>query len=119
MRVVVDSSVWVDHLRAGDRLVQTLLIENQVLMTDTILGELLVGNLSKRPIALVQLLDLPRLHAPDFRFVFLLMEEQRLYGSGLNWGDVTILATCFENRHPLYTRDARLHKAAAKLNLAF
>ena len=118
MRVVVDSSVWIDHLRATDKLIQILLSENRVFLTDTILGELLVGNLPRRSTILTHLLQLPRLDAADFHFIFLLLEAQNLFGSGLNWGDVTILATCFENRIPLYTRDVRLHKAAAKLNLA-
>ncbi len=118
MRVVVDSPVWIDHLRATDKLIQILLSENRVFLTNTILGELLVGNLSRRSAILTQLLDLPRLEVPDFHLVFLLLEEQNLFGSGLNWGDVTILATCVEHRVPLYTRDVRLHRAAAKLNLA-
>lgn len=119
MPVVVDSSVWIDHLRSADKLVYSLLINDEIVLTETILGELLVGSLLDRPGTMAQLLDLPRVRPSSFQFIFLLVEENGLFGAGLNWGDVSILASCYENNLRLFTRDARLHKAALKLKIAF
>ena len=119
MAVVVDSCIWVDHFNRHDPSLARLLAEGEVLITETVLGELLVGNLVRRKLTAKSLLQLPRLATPGFDFVLHFLEEFQIFGLGLGWGDLNILATCYEQNIPLYTRDLRLQKAASKLSIAY
>ena len=58
--ILVDTSVWIDHLRAGDAKLAELLNGSQVLMHPFVVGELACGNLHNRTELLALLNDLPR-----------------------------------------------------------
>lgn len=61
--ILVDTSVWVDHLRDQDRCLTALLQSNQVLIHPMVVGELACGNLRNREGVLTLLGNLPRVTA--------------------------------------------------------
>ena len=98
MPVLLDTSVWIDHLRSGDALV------TELLETGEVLG--LLGALPRAPIATAEEL-----------LVFI--NRHRLAGRGIGYVDAHLLASAF--LHPglrLLTRDRRLHEAASALHVA-
>lgn len=118
--ILVDTSVWIDHLRSGDDLVGGLLRERQILGHAWVVGELAMGNLPERGATLQSLTDLPRatVAAPDE--VLVLIEHQQLAGRGLGYVDVHLLAsTLLTPGTRLWSRDRRLREVADELGVGF
>jgi predicted nucleic acid-binding protein len=119
MMVLVDSSVWIDHLhREDDRLVE-LLEAGEVRTHPCVLGELACGSINRRERFLTQLFRLPRLPEARFEQVMALIEKRRLWGKGLTWVDAQVLASALLSGAWLWTRDKRLHQAAVKCGVGF
>ncbi|HEY2621165.1 MAG TPA: type II toxin-antitoxin system VapC family toxin [Acetobacteraceae bacterium] len=117
--ILVDTSVWVDHLRMGDELLQDLLDRDQVLAHPFVIGELALGSIPQRAATLRQLLRLPAANVARHDEVMQLVEQQWLYGVGLGYADVHLLAaTRLTSAATLWTRDKSLAAAADKLSLA-
>jgi predicted nucleic acid-binding protein len=117
--ILVDTSVWVDHLRAGDALLQALLDKEQVLSHPFVIGELGLGSIPQRATTLRQLNRLPVSLVAHHDDVMLLVDQQRLYGSGLSYVDVHLLAaTRLTPDATLWSRDKNLSAAAKRLSLA-
>jgi predicted nucleic acid-binding protein len=117
--VLVDSSVWIDHLRAGDARLEALLDEGEVVSHPFVLGELACGNISNRRQILVFLHSLPRTILAGQDEVMSMIEAHRLMGMGLGFIDVHLLASARLAGTPLWTRDLQLRKAAAALDVLF
>ncbi len=113
MSVLVDTSVWVDFLRRGEDTLANLLVEQRVAIHPIIIGELASGNLPNRGGTLNDLLALDQAPIATFEEALHLLDQDRLYGRGLHWNDIQILASAVIARLPLWTRDRRLHSAAA------
>jgi predicted nucleic acid-binding protein len=111
--VLADTSVWIDHLRRSDVSLVQLLNEGSVVVHPFVLGEIACGNLRNRDLILQSLKDLrsPTMatHAEVLRFI----EERKLWGHGIGWVDVHLLASALVSGCTLWTRDARLNRAAA------
>ena len=117
--ILVDTSVWVDHLRIGDALLQDLLDKDQVLAHPFVIGELGLGSIPRRAATLLQLLRLPTAIVANHDEVMRLVERQRLYGLGLSYADVHLLAAArLTPEATLWTRDKNLSAAAERLSLA-
>lgn len=117
--ILVDTSVWVDHLRIGDELLQTLLAEELVLVHPFVIGEVGLGSIPQRAATLLQLNRLPSANVARHDEVMRFVDQQRLYGSGLGYVDVHLLAaTRLTSGATLWTRDKRLSAAAERLSLA-
>jgi predicted nucleic acid-binding protein len=116
--ILVDTSVWVDHLRRGNARLATLLDDAQVLCHPLVLGELALGNLRARHIMLDLLAALPVPPLADHEEVLRFIEVRRLYGRGIGWVDVQLLASCLLARCALWTLDERLGQVAAQLRVA-
>jgi predicted nucleic acid-binding protein len=116
-RVLVDTSVWVDHLRRGNTGLVGLLNAAQVCTHPFVIGELACGNLSQRATILAALDALPKVSAPDHSAVLALVEQAKLMGRGLGWIDVSLLASAAHGGVVLWTLDRRLATAASKLNV--
>jgi len=116
--ILVDTSVWVDHLRAADRRLAGLLEDGQVLCHPYVVGELACGNLRRRAEVLALLAALPRLPALPTEEVMRFVDGHRLMGKGLGWVDVHLLAAAFASRETLWTKDRRLADAANRLGIA-
>ena len=116
--ILVDTSVWVDHLRKGDRGLAELLTASNVLMYPFVSGELACGNLRKRDQILALLKNLPRAAVATDDEVLFFIERHALMGRGLGYVDVHLLASvALHGTARLWTRDKRLRAAADSLGL--
>lgn len=117
--ILVDTSVWVDHLRTGDENLAMLLNRSQVLMHPFVLGELACGNLANRDEVLGLFKNLPWSPVARDDEVLVFVEEQTLMGKGIGYIDAHLLAAvALEGSARLWTRDKRLHAVADELSLA-
>lgn len=115
--ILVDTSVWVEHLRAGSNDLRALLLDEQVLCHPFIIGELACGTLRNRREILTMLRVLPEAHLVENEEVLGFLETRRLYGRGLGWVDAHLLASTLLTRCTLWTFDKPLGNAAAALNV--
>ena len=116
--VLVDTSVWVDHLRAGIPLLSDLLSAGDVATHPSVVGELACGNLTNRTEIMTLLAALPQAKLATHEEAMSLIEIHRLHGHGLGRIDVNLLASAMLSRMPLWTRDRKLHSAAKSLGIA-
>ncbi len=115
--VFVDTSVWVDHLRRGEPLLQDFLSAGEVATHPFVIGELACGNLSKRGEVLALLSELPLVTMATNEEVLHLIDRHKLNGKGLGWIDMNLLASALISRIPLWTRDRRLAAEAKTLGI--
>jgi hypothetical protein len=116
--VIVDTSVWIDHLRRGNRQLVARLGRGIILCHPFVIGELACGNLRNREEVLVLLAALPSARISDHEEALVLVQTHRLAGRGLGWVDVHLLASALLSRVPLWTFDRRLQEVAAELGVA-
>jgi predicted nucleic acid-binding protein len=115
---LVDTSVWVDHLRrSGDPQLIALLKKNNVWTHPWIVGEIACGNLAHRARVLGELQKLPQLPVARDREVLLLIERRRLMGKGIGYIDAHLLTAAVTQGARLWTRDKRLATIAAALGI--
>ena len=119
MSVLVDTSVWIEHFHRSNPPLQTLLHSGQVWTHSVVIGELAVGRLLKRDEILLYLQKLPRGDEIDLGEGLHLLARHRLWGRGLSWNDVQLLAVASIDRLTLWTRDRALAGAATELGLAY
>lgn len=117
--ILVDTSVWIDHLRSGNTTLAALLAENQVGMHPYVLGELACGNLSQRTSILALLQSLPSLPPALDSEVLLLIERQQLMGRGIGYIDAHLLACAGIHGHRLWTLDRRLATISRSLGWSY
>ena len=119
-RILVDTSVWVGHLRDKDEQLVSLLKRNQVLMHPMIRGELACGCLHNRDQILNLLNNLPRISEATHDEALYCLERHKLMGKGIGFVDLHLLASTFLAKNTLlWTRDRRLHKLSQALNLCW
>ena len=118
--VLVDTSVWVDHLRTGNKALAHLLNNAEVLAHPFIIGEIACGNLANRHEVLSSLQALPALVVAGEPEVLYFIEQNQLMGLGIGYIDAHLLAaTILVPSTRLWTRDKRLKTVADGLNLAY
>ena len=115
--ILVDTSVWIEHFRAGNNRLKTLLLDEQVLCHPFIVGELACGILRNRGEILKMLKSLPEAHPVEHEEVLGFLEDRRLYGCGIGWVDAHLLASTVLTRCTLWTFDKPLRRAAGALNI--
>ena len=115
---LVDTSLWIDHLRRGDRRLGELLEADEILMHPLVRGELSCGNIRQRKAILGRIAILPQVTEAKHVDVLHLIEAHRLHGRGLGYIDLHLLVSARLDRVPLLTRDRRLAAAAADLGVA-
>jgi predicted nucleic acid-binding protein len=117
--VLVDTSVWIDHLRRADPELVRLLNAGRVLCHSLIVGEIAMGNLKARPFVLGDLHCLPRALEATHQEALVFLTHRKLFGLGLGYIDVCLLASVqLTPSARLWTRDKRLLKVAESLGLA-
>ncbi len=117
--ILVDTSVWVDHLRSKDAELERLLNDGQVLSHPFVTGELALGNLSLRDAILHALRGLPEATVARDGEVLHLISTHSLFGRSIGYVDAHLLASVqLTSGASLWTRDKRLHEIATKLQLA-
>ncbi len=119
MRVLVDTSVWIDHFHRADPQLQARLQAGQVWTHTVVIGELAAGRLGHRAEVLRHLQKLPRADEIDLAEGLHLLDEHALAGKGLSWSDVQLLAAARIDGLRLWTRDRSLARAAAGLELTY
>lgn len=118
--ILVDTSVWIDHLRHTEAELVFLLGQYVVLMHPMILGELACGNLRNRTVLISLWQGLPRITAATHAEVMHFIEMHALMGKGIGFIDVHLLcALALEQDAQLWTRDKRLAEVAASLGLRY
>ena len=116
--ILVDTSVWVDHLRRGNPQLEELLEATQVSCHPFIIGELACGNLRKRKQILAYLLRLPSVGLATHDEVMELVDARRLMGTGIGWVDAHLLAASLIARASLWTMDRSLASVARQLDVS-
>ena len=118
--ILVDTSVWVDHLRDGAPALAAALEQGRVLTHPFVLGELACGNLKNRGEVLQLLGELPAAPMATDPEALDFIERRALMGRGIGYVDVHLLASvALAGTAQLWTRDKRLAAVAADLELAY
>ncbi len=111
--ILVDTSVWIDHLRFGNATLVEMLEEERVLLHPFVIGEIACGNLRNRARVLANLEALPVATSADHEEVVKLVEGHKLWGKGIGWIEAHLLASALVSGCRLWTLDKRLDRAAA------
>jgi predicted nucleic acid-binding protein len=116
--ILVDTSIWIDHLRRGDAALVRLLNDNAVLAHPWVTGELALGDLRHRDEVISLLRGLPQAVVADDDEVLGLVDREGLHGAGIGYVDAQLLAaTRLTSDARLWTRDRRLATVTAQLEL--
>ena len=116
--ILVDTSVWVDHLRRGDTALALALNAGTVAVHPFVVGELACGQLKARQQILSLLASLPRMQPATDDETLYFLEHHRLHGRGLGYIDVHLLAAALLHTDTrLWTRDRRLKAVAVELGV--
>jgi predicted nucleic acid-binding protein len=118
MDVLVDTSIWIDHLHRHDAGLAALLQAARVVMHPAVLGELACGNIPKRQEFLSLWIALPRAVEISSAEALDLIEDRRLWGRGLGWTDVHLLGSALLSGVRLWTRDRPLQQIADQLRIS-
>ncbi|MBI3523421.1 MAG: PIN domain-containing protein [Betaproteobacteria bacterium] len=110
--ILVDTSIWIDHLHSGSPALAALLQNDLVCTHNFVIGELACGNLRNRAEVLGLLQSLPRLSAATEDEVLFFIEQQRLTGRGIGYIDTHLLAAAAMHDVRLWTRDKHLKAIA-------
>jgi predicted nucleic acid-binding protein len=115
--MLVDTSVWVDHFRRGNRDLSTLLNRGEVECHPFIIGELACGSLHRRSEVLSLLQSLPCVPVGSHNEVLTFVERHGLMGRGIGWIDAHLLVSASLAGAPLWSYDRYLSAVAQMLNL--
>ncbi len=117
--ILVDTSVWIDHLRVGNSSLDELLEHGSVLAHPWVIGELALGHLARRREVLGLLANLPQAAIATPVEVLTLIDLHKLHGFGIGYVDAQLLAaTQLTVDAQLWTQDKRLEAAATRLGSA-
>ena len=117
--VIVDTSIWVTHLRRGTRHLEQLLLDAKVVCHPFVVGELACGNLKNREEFLSLLQSLPMAPTVVFEELLYFIERHRLMSKGIGFVDANLLASAHLSGLPLWTFDRKLRSVASKLELSY
>jgi len=118
--ILVDTSIWIRHYRASDRVLEELLSEGQVLSHVYVRGELACGNLKDREYTLRLHQLLPQAVPVKDEEVIAFIGMRNLAGRGLGWVDMHLLASAVLTPDAaLWTHDDRLATVAAEMSVRF
>ena len=116
---LVDTSVWIDFLRAGDAKLADRLTASEVVTHPFVIGELACGNLDNREEILGLLGKLHRVPLASHDEVLLFIDAHQLAGSGLGVVDAHLLASARLSGYArILTRDRALESAARRLDIS-
>ena len=115
--ILVDSSIWGDHLRKGNATLARRLADGDVLTHPAVIGELALGDLSDRATILALLGRLPRARVASDDEVMAFIENLSLWARGIGWVDAHLLASARLTGCALWTTDRPLVAAALHVRL--
>jgi predicted nucleic acid-binding protein len=118
--ILVDTSVWIDHLRRSDAGLIRMLLSGQVLTHPLVVGEIAMGSLRQRDLILKQMQALPQSVVARDAEVLELVKLEKLHGLGIGFVDAHLLAAVrLTAGSRLWTRDKRLVVVAQRVGLVF
>jgi predicted nucleic acid-binding protein len=118
--ILVDTSVWIDHLHEPVAQLVALLESDEVGCHPLVIEELALGSLKRRDIVLGLLASLRQFPVLDHREVLELVQARRLWGRGLSAADAHLLGSAALSAGArLWTRDKRLRAACRDVGVAF
>lgn len=117
--ILVDTSVWVFHLRQGNSKLEQLLNDGDVLCHPFIMGELACGNIKNRAEILSLLRTLPKADFLDEEEILLFIEKNNLMGKGFGLIDIHLLASARLSGAPLWTLDTKLKHGAQIIDVSY
>jgi predicted nucleic acid-binding protein len=116
--ILADTSIWIDHLRSGNKEMRKYLEQGQIVIHPFIIAELALGSLRARTKTLALLDLLPQVRVAQLSEVRLMIEARRLYSLGLGLSDAHLIASVLIDPSTLlWTKDKRLRKAAGALGV--
>ena len=117
--ILVDTSIWVDHLRSRHEIMVDLLERDLVCTHPFIIGELALGNFRLRAAVLDALPSLPHAIVADDAEVLSTIGQFQLFGRGIGYVDAHLLASARLTPETfVWTRDRRFAALADQLGLA-
>ena len=119
MAILVDTSVWIDHLRTNSPALRRLLDNDLVVCHPLVIGEIACGNMKHRSELIESLSVLPTTPLIEYQEVLTFIETHKLFGQGLGWIDVHLLASTILQHVTLWTLDQSLRNAARRLRCHF
>ena len=118
--IVIDSSIWIDHIRSPEAHLDELLLREHALMHPHVLGEIALGSIKRREVVLGRFELLPVPNVAKEGYVLYLIEEKDLSATGIGYTDAHLLASALLTPNgKLWTRDKRLHTHAERLGVAY
>lgn len=118
--IVIDSSIWIDHIRSPDPGLDELLLRDHALMHPHVLGEIALGSIKGREAVLGRFELLPVPNVATEGYVRYLIDEKELAATGIGYTDAHLLASALLTPSGrLWTRDTRLHAQAQRLGVAY
>src|SRR5947209_18625734 len=106
--VLIDTSVWVGHLRVKDPILSRLLEAGLVLMHPFVAGELACGSLKNREVLNRSFVTLPKSAVATHDETMHIIEHHKIWGRGIGWVDAHLLASAMLTRCRLWTFDTAL-----------
>ena len=115
--ILVDTSVWIDHLRKTDEELSRHLDLGVILCHPFVIGEMACGNMKNRDEILELLVALPKSEVASHEEALHLVTDRKLWGKGIGWIDVHLLASALLANCTLWTKDKALHSVSRSLNI--
>lgn len=116
--ILVDTSVWIDHLRHSERRLLQLLESGTVLTHPLVIEEIACGHLRDRQKITALLHKLPSAPVATHAEVISLISNKTLYGVGLGAIDVHLIASAMLAQVKIWSKDKALSRESTRLNVA-
>lgn len=117
--VLVDTSIWIDHLCNNNDQLFELLNDGKVFCHPFIIGELACGNIKNRNEIIAALQALPQSSIIEHDEIMIFIERNQIMGKGLGYIDIAILASSLVTTIPLWTFDQKLNTIAKKFKINY
>jgi predicted nucleic acid-binding protein len=117
--ILVDTSIWIKHFRSRIDGLVSLLEDNRVAIHEFVIGELACGQIKNRDEILFLLSRLPRIDTLPHDNVLFLVQERKLFASGIGWVDSHLLAAALTAQCQIWTLDKSLIQVAKKCSALF
>jgi len=117
--ILVDTSVWIKHLRESDKNLIELLEQGLVACHPFIIGELACGGIKNRNEIISLLNDLPSTDILDHQDIMEFIEYRKIMNKGIGYVDVHLLASALVSETPLWTLDKALRKVSNQLSIEY
>jgi len=116
--ILADTSIWIDHLRAGNLQLRQFLNQGQIVIHPLVIGELALGSFKERSQALALLDLLPQVPVAQLNEVRHMIEARRLHGRGIGLVDAHLIASVLiDSSTRLWTGDKKLRKVAENIGI--